>query len=99
MKRRAILFDKDGTLVKNVPYNVDPERIEFADGAAHALTRLHQAGYDLVVISNQAGVGKGLFPETALAGRVVRTSWIRGVRAGGHATAADRGRFASAAAG
>ena len=61
-------MDKDGTLVKDVPYNVDPDRIRLTPGADEALAELHRAGFLLVVVSNQSGVARGLFPEAALAG-------------------------------
>jgi histidinol-phosphate phosphatase family protein len=67
VNRAAVLLDKDGTLVQNVPYNVDPDRIRLAPGAVDALGHLHRAGYALIVVSNQAGVAHGLFPEPALA--------------------------------
>ncbi|HEX2187730.1 MAG TPA: HAD family hydrolase [Longimicrobiaceae bacterium] len=66
--RRVVLLDKDGTLVVDVPYNVDPARIRLAPGAAEGARLLHRAGFDLVVVSNQSGVARGLFPESALAG-------------------------------
>jgi histidinol-phosphate phosphatase family protein len=66
MSNRAIFLDKDGTLVEDVPYNVDPGRIHLAHGAAGALPLLHEAGYRLVVISNQSGVARGYFAEEAL---------------------------------
>jgi D,D-heptose 1,7-bisphosphate phosphatase len=67
MSRRAVFLDKDGTLIHNVPYNVDPAKIQFTQGAAIALQRLHAAHYDLIVITNQSGVARGYFPESALA--------------------------------
>lgn len=63
---RAIFLDKDGTLIKDVPYNVNPELIELSDNAGTGLHLLQQRGYRLFVISNQPGVAKGLFAETAL---------------------------------
>ena len=65
---RAIFLDKDGTLVEDVPYNVDPQQIRLTAGAAAGVRLLHAAGYRLFVISNQSGVARGFFPETALAG-------------------------------
>lgn len=64
--RPAVFLDKDGTLVDDVPYNVDPSRIRLAPGAVEGLTLLHAAGFALVVISNQAGVARGYFPESAI---------------------------------
>jgi histidinol-phosphate phosphatase family protein len=66
MNRRAVFLDKDGTLIDDVPFNVDPARIRLAAGAVEALPRLHAAGYRLFVISNQSGVARGLFDEDAL---------------------------------
>ena len=56
---RAVFFDKDGTLVVDVPYNVDPARVALAPGAADALPALRDAGYRLFIISNQSGVARG----------------------------------------
>lgn len=64
--RRAVFLDKDGTLIADVPYNVDPARIRLLPGAAVGLRALHRAGYLLVVVSNQSGVARGFFPEAAL---------------------------------
>jgi D-glycero-D-manno-heptose 1,7-bisphosphate phosphatase len=63
---RAVFLDKDGTLIEDVPYNVDPERIRLMSGAAEGLQRLHRAGFRLIVVSNQSGVARGLFAEDAL---------------------------------
>lgn len=65
---KAIFIDKDGTLIRDVPYNVDPEKIELYPDTGEALHRLQRAGYQLIVISNQAGVARGYFDETALPG-------------------------------
>jgi histidinol-phosphate phosphatase family protein len=66
--RRAVVFlDKDGTLIENIPYNIDPARIRLAAGAERALPRLAAAGFLLAVVSNQPGVALGRFPEHALA--------------------------------
>jgi D-glycero-D-manno-heptose 1,7-bisphosphate phosphatase len=68
----AVFLDKDGTLVEDVPYNVDPERIRLAPGAATALRLLHQAGFRLLVVSNQSGIARGCFREEALAAVAAR---------------------------
>ncbi|MGL4550917.1 MAG: HAD-IIIA family hydrolase [Gemmataceae bacterium] len=66
--RRAIFLDRDGTLIDDPGYPKDPERVRLLPGAADALTAFREAGYALVVISNQAGVGRGLItPEQAKA--------------------------------
>lgn len=66
MNDRAVFLDKDGTLIENVPYNVDPALIRLMPGAGAGARALHRAGYRLIVISNQAGVARGYFPEAAL---------------------------------
>lgn len=61
---QAVLFDRDGTLVVDVPYNGDPARVRPVAGAAEALERLRRAGLPLAVVSNQSGVARGwLTPE------------------------------------
>ncbi len=66
-RRRAVFWDKDGTLIPDLPYNVDPTLITLFPDAGDGLRQLRLAGYVLVVVSNQAGVARGLFPEEALA--------------------------------
>ena len=65
---RAIFLDKDGTLVEDIPFNVDPGRMVLTRNTGPGLRLLRNAGYEFFVISNQAGVGMGLFPESALEG-------------------------------
>jgi D-glycero-D-manno-heptose 1,7-bisphosphate phosphatase len=64
----AVFFDKDGTLIENVPYNVDCAKIRLAPGALEAAERLHHAGYQIVVITNQSGVAMNYFPLSAING-------------------------------
>lgn len=66
--RRAVFLDKDGPLSDNLPYNIDPDNIRLSRYAGPALRQLQRLGYQLLVISNQSGVGRGLFDETALLG-------------------------------
>ena len=57
---RAVLFDRDGTLIVDVPYNGDADCVEPMPGAAGALARLRAAGIRIGVVSNQSGVARGL---------------------------------------
>jgi histidinol-phosphate phosphatase family protein len=57
---RAVLLDRDGTLVHDVPYNGDPGAVRPVDGAGDALERLRARGLRLGVVTNQSGVGRGL---------------------------------------
>jgi D-glycero-D-manno-heptose 1,7-bisphosphate phosphatase len=59
--KKAIFIDKDGTLIKNVPYNVDPELVQLELSVGKALQLLKENGYLLIVISNQDGIAKGFF--------------------------------------
>ena len=63
---RAVLFDRDGTLVHDVPYNGDPDLVKPVDGAAEALESLRRNGVRLGVITNQSGVGRGLLSRDAV---------------------------------
>ncbi|MFG2576396.1 D-glycero-alpha-D-manno-heptose-1,7-bisphosphate 7-phosphatase [Streptomyces sp. NPDC048481] len=56
----AVLFDRDGTLLEDVPYNGDPDLVRPVPGARHALDLLRAAGVATAVVSNQSGVGRGL---------------------------------------
>ena len=56
----AVLFDRDGTLVRDVPYNGRPDLVEPMPGAAAATARLRQAGMRLGVVTNQSGIGRGI---------------------------------------
>lgn len=62
----AVFLDKDGTLLHDVPYNVDPARLRLRADAGPALALLRRNGYRLVLVSNQAGVALGRFDEAAL---------------------------------
>lgn len=66
MGDKAIFLDKDGTLIRDVPYNVDPAQMRLMPRAAKGLRKLAEAGYKVFVITNQSGVARGLFPEEAL---------------------------------
>lgn len=64
--RRAVFIDKDGTLVHDVPYNVDPDRIVLTERACEGLKLLQDQGFTLHVITNQPGIAKGFFDIVAL---------------------------------
>jgi D,D-heptose 1,7-bisphosphate phosphatase len=66
MAMKAIFLDKDGTLVDNLPYNVEPRRITLASGAGPALRLLSRLDYRFYVISNQDGIAQGRFGEDAM---------------------------------
>jgi histidinol-phosphate phosphatase family protein len=55
----AVLFDRDETIVVDVPFNGDPDRVQPAPDARVLLDRLRAAGLRLAVVSNQSGIGRG----------------------------------------
>ena len=57
----AVLFDRDGTLVVDVPYNGDPDKVLPMPGAKAALDRLRAAGLRIGVVTNQSGLARGRF--------------------------------------
>ncbi|MGZ3687240.1 MAG: UDP-glucose 4-epimerase GalE [Bdellovibrionota bacterium] len=64
--RRAVFLDRDGTINEDPGYLADPEQLKLLPGAAEALHALKNAGFRLVVVSNQSGVGRGLIAPDAL---------------------------------
>jgi D,D-heptose 1,7-bisphosphate phosphatase len=63
---KAVFLDRDGTIVEDIGYMNSPEQIKFIPGAVEAIKMLNEAGYKVVVISNQAGVARGLITEDML---------------------------------
>ncbi|WP_312743500.1 D-glycero-alpha-D-manno-heptose-1,7-bisphosphate 7-phosphatase [Sphingobacterium multivorum] len=61
MMESAVFLDKDGTLIKDVPYNVDPARIVCYSDIFEPLRGLQKRGYKLIVISNQSGIARRYF--------------------------------------
>ncbi|MBC5805835.1 MAG: HAD family hydrolase [Candidatus Eremiobacter antarcticus] len=55
----AVLFDRDGTLIVDVPDNTDPKRVQLMPGAREALRRLRENGIPVAVVSNQSSVSAG----------------------------------------
>jgi D-glycero-D-manno-heptose 1,7-bisphosphate phosphatase len=58
---RAVFLDRDGTLIVEKNYLHDPEEVEVFPGAGKALKRLADAGYKLIVVTNQSGIGRGYY--------------------------------------
>jgi D-glycero-D-manno-heptose 1,7-bisphosphate phosphatase len=62
---RALLLDRDGTLIKERNYLCDPAGVALIPGAGEALARLGRQGVRLFMVSNQSGIGRGYFPAEA----------------------------------
>lgn len=64
--RNVVVLDRDGTIVEDRHYLDNPAGLQFLPGAAEGLRMLHERGCRLVVITNQSGIGRGLFSVTQL---------------------------------
>lgn len=62
-KSPVAFIDRDGTIMHDADYCSDPKQVQIFDGAAAALRRLKNAGYKIIVITNQSGIGRGFFTE------------------------------------
>jgi D-glycero-D-manno-heptose 1,7-bisphosphate phosphatase len=61
MGNKAVFLDRDGTLIEDKDYLSRPEEIVIYPGVPEALRRLANAGFKLVIVTNQSGVGRGYF--------------------------------------
>lgn len=75
MNNRAVFFDRDGTLMEEVHYCADPGQVRVYPGVPEALRQLKKAGFRLIVITNQSGIGRGYFTEAQY--RVVEAEFLR----------------------
>jgi histidinol-phosphate phosphatase family protein len=64
--RKAIFLDRDGTINEDPGYLRNPDELKLLPGVGEALAMLKKTGYQLIVISNQSGVGRGLIEKQAL---------------------------------
>jgi D-glycero-D-manno-heptose 1,7-bisphosphate phosphatase len=64
--RPAVFLDRDGTVIEQVHYLSDPDRVRLLPGAAGALRRLRDAGFALVVVTNQSAIGRGMLTVSRL---------------------------------
>jgi histidinol-phosphate phosphatase family protein len=70
--RRAVFLDRDGTIIEDSGYVTDPAVMRLLPGAAGAISRLNQAGWPVIVVTNQSGIARGLLNEAAYAATVRR---------------------------
>jgi D-glycero-D-manno-heptose 1,7-bisphosphate phosphatase len=66
MARPAVFIDRDGTLIEDVDYLTSVDQIRFLPSAIPAMKKLHDAGYAIVVVTNQSAVARGLLTEEEL---------------------------------
>jgi len=65
--RGAVFLDRDGTINEETQYLCDPRSLRLIPGAAEAVRRLNQSGAPVIVVTNQAGVGRGYYSESRVA--------------------------------
>jgi len=70
-----VFLDRDGTIMHDADYCSDPKQVQVFDGAPAALRQLKGAGYKIIVITNQSGIGRGFFTEEQY--RAVETEVLR----------------------
>jgi D-glycero-D-manno-heptose 1,7-bisphosphate phosphatase len=58
--KRAVFFDRDGTIIYDLGYPRELEKIQLLPGVGEALFELKQRGFCLVLVSNQSGIGRGI---------------------------------------
>lgn len=61
MSKRAVFLDRDGTINIDKEYLADPAKLEIIPGAGPALRRLADAGFLLLIVTNQSGIGRGMY--------------------------------------
>lgn len=66
LQNRAVFIDRDDTLAKDVPYCDDPDKFEIYPYVPASIARLNEAGYLVIVITNQSGINRGYFTEDTL---------------------------------
>jgi len=58
---KALFIDRDGTIIRDIPYSVDPEKIEIYDDAVTLMKHYAEMGYLIVIVTNQSGINRGYF--------------------------------------
>ncbi len=64
--KRAVFLDRDGTINTDVEYLNSPSQLEIIDGAPNAIKSLNEAGFCVVVVTNQSGIARGLIDEDSI---------------------------------
>ncbi len=81
--RPAVFVDRDGTVIREREYLSDPDGVDLVPGAVEGLRMLQEAGYAVVIVTNQSGIARGLYGEAeyrAVAREVARRLAGAGVR-------------------
>lgn len=65
-KKKAAFFDRDGTINVDTGYLYEPEKLEFIPGIPELIRRCNDAGYLVIVVTNQSGIARGMFTVTQM---------------------------------
>lgn len=80
--RRCVFLDRDGVINEEIEYLHDPDRLVLVRGAAEAIAALGRAGAAVVVVTNQAGIARGMYTERELAAVTARLDELLGSAGG-----------------
>ncbi len=81
--RKCVFIDRDDTVAKNVPYCDSPDKFHLFPGIPEQIRRLNEAGYLVIMITNQSGINRGYFTEETL--KAIHDKMNREIEAaGGH---------------
>jgi len=61
VSKRAVFLDRDGTIVEDPGFLHEPDKVKLLPGAAAAIRRLNDAGYRVIIVTNQSGIARGRF--------------------------------------
>ena len=79
--RKAVLVDRDDTIAKDVPYCDSPDKLALFDGVPQSIKRLNDAGYLVIVVTNQSGIARSKFDEATLT--KIHEKMVSDITAGG----------------
>lgn len=85
--RPAVFLDRDGTICEEMGYLNHISRLHIFPFAAEAVTRLNNAGLPVIVVTNQSGISRGIFPESLVSqihARITEELAARGARVDGY---------------
>lgn len=80
---KAVFIDRDDTIAPDCPYCDDPKKFDLFDHVPESIKRLNDAGYLVIVITNQSGIGRGYFDEATLS-KIHEKMKTQAEEAGGH---------------
>jgi len=63
VSRAAVFLDRDGTLIRDWHHVGRPEQVELLPGVGDAVRRLNEAGWPVIVVTNQSGIARGIFTQ------------------------------------